>query len=84
MSDYDSSLTRIFPYKDRIEGRRFCPYTEKYGSEKVRILAYITLQYIEKLSFLSRIFYSVNYVKTLLFHVFTGGFNSFMTEAVII
>ena len=40
MPEYGLSLTRIFPYKDRIFDLRFCPYMGKYGSEKSRNLTY--------------------------------------------
>ena len=28
MREYEFSLTRILPYKDKIENLQFCPYTE--------------------------------------------------------
>ena len=42
MGEYWFSLTRIFPSKNKNTSHKFCPYTGKYGSKKIRILEYFT------------------------------------------
>ena len=64
MPEYGFSLTRIFPFKDRIED------TEKCGSEKTHILVYFTQSLMISYSLgKTRILFSV-FMTLLLLEIF--------------